>query len=81
MKVTELDYEIASYSKDLRVEVLGETYRVGLDWDKWDGYSVTFLTEKGVPIDYPQWAQEYEEDMDNTDSLGSWLDSLATKIE
>ena len=77
MKVWAKDYEEVAYNKLLEIEINGETCHADLTWDKWDGYQIAFLNEKGKPIEMPQWAKNYENDMDNSDSLASWLDSLA----
>lgn len=71
MKVNLKDKEIQSYVLSIEIEVEGELYRADLDYDIHNGYEVTFYNQKGEPIGYPKWAQEYEGD----DSLGYWLEN------
>jgi len=75
MKVTLKDNEINSYVLTVKVEVEGKEYIADLSYDTYDGYEVIFLDDNGRRVTYPQWAIDYENNLQGADSLGYWLES------
>jgi hypothetical protein len=68
MKVTCRDKEITSYIKSIQIEVEGETYLADLTYDCHGGYTLQFVSDEGKLINSPQWAQDYEQQIDQ----GQW---------
>ena len=64
MKVKCIDKEITSYIKSIEIEVEGEIYRADLTYDNYSGYTLQFITDEGKLIDSPQWAQDYEQQIE-----------------
>jgi hypothetical protein len=63
MKVKCLKQEIDSWSRIIEVEVEGKTYRAIFGWDSWDGYELTFQDSNHISIEWPQWAEDYDNAM------------------
>ena len=68
MKVKCIDKEITSYIKSIEIEVEGEVYRADLTFDNYGGYTLQFISNEGKLIDSPQWAQDYEQQI----NPGQW---------
>ena len=68
MKVKCIDKEITSYIKSIEIEVEGETHRADLTFDNYGGYTLQFISNEGKLIDSPQWALDYEKQIE----LGHW---------
>jgi hypothetical protein len=60
MKVKCLKQEIDSWSRIIEVEVEGKTYRAIFGWDTWDGYELTFQDSNHISIEWPKWAEDYD---------------------
>jgi hypothetical protein len=77
MKVKCTDKEIQSYVKDLEIEVEGESYRATLTYDSECGYELAFYGHDGKGIDWPEWADKYDNgqrslDYDLDELSGNW---------
>jgi hypothetical protein len=77
MKITCKDKEIQSYVKDLEIEVEGEIYRATLTYDSYSGYELAFYGSDGKGIDWPEWADKYDNgqrslDYDLDEASGNW---------
>ena len=77
MKVTCRDKEITSYIKSIEIEVEGETYFADLTYDCHGGYTLQFVSDEGKLIDWPEWADKYDNgqrslDYDLDVSSGNW---------
>jgi hypothetical protein len=77
MKVKCVDKEIQSYVKDLQIEVEGESYRATLTYDSECGYELAFYGHDGKGIDWPEWADKYDNgqrslDYDLDELSGNW---------
>ena len=73
MKVTCIDKEIENYIKSIKVEVGGETYNIDLAYDR-GTYSLTFIDNEGKGIEWPEWADKYD---NGTRSLDYDLDVMS----
>ena len=74
MKASLLSKELRDYVIEANIEREGETYRVVINYDIYDGYEVTFTDYLGKRIDMPEWAKQMQEDSD--DHLGYQLEEL-----
>jgi hypothetical protein len=77
MKITCKEKEIQSYVKDLEIEVEGEVYRATLTYDSYSGYELSFYGHDGKGIDWPEWADKYDNgqrslDYDLDEASGNW---------
>lgn len=77
MKVRTIEKEIQSYVKDLQIEVEGESYRATLTYDSECGYELAFYGHDGKGIDWPEWADKYDNgqrslDYDLDEMSGNW---------
>lgn len=77
MKVRATEKEIQSYVKDLEIEVEGESYRATLTYDSECGYELAFYGHDGKGIDWPEWADKYDNgqrslDYDLDEMSGNW---------
>lgn len=68
MKVTCRDKEITSYIKSIQIEIEGETYLADITYDCHSGYTLQFISDEGKLIESPQWAQDYEKEI----NAGQW---------
>jgi len=64
MKVTCKERELQSYVKSIEIEVEGETYLADLTYDSYSGYTLQFISKEGKIIDSPQWALDYEKQIE-----------------
>ena len=77
MKVTCKNYEITGFHKRLEIEVEGKTYHAELDFDEHNGYDLRFYDEKGEYIEWPEWADNYDNgqrslDYELDENSGRW---------
>ena len=63
MKVKCLEKQVDSWSRILEIEVEGVTYKAIFGWDTWDGYELTFQDFNQNHIEWPQWAEDYDNAM------------------
>ena len=63
MKVTCLKQEIDSWSRIIEIEVEGNTYKAIFGWDSWGGYELTFQDANEKEIEWPKWAEDYDNAM------------------
>lgn len=52
---------VKSYQKLVKVIKDGQELYAQLDYDEWDGYSISWLDENYKEIEEPAWATEYAE--------------------
>ena len=64
--------EIQSYVKDLEIEVEGEIYRATLTYDSECGYELAFYDKEGKGIDWPEWADKYDNGQRSLDYDLDW---------
>lgn len=77
MKVRATEKEITSYTKTLVIEHEGKTYNAELDFDEHNGYELRFYDDKGNFIEWPEWADNYDNgqrslDYDLDETTGKW---------
>ena len=64
MKVKCLKQEIDSWSRIIEIEVEGNTYKAIFGWDIWDGYELKFQDTNEKDIEWPKWAEDYDNPID-----------------
>jgi hypothetical protein len=74
MKVKCLKQEIDSWSRIIEIEVEGVTYKAIFGWDSWGGYELTFQDANEKEIEWPKWAEDYD---NATRDLHSDLDRMS----
>lgn len=77
MKVTCKNYEITGFHKRLEIEREGKIYHAELDYDEHNGYDLRFYDDKGEFIEWPEWADNYDNAMRSLDykldeATGRW---------
>lgn len=86
MKVTCKDKEIQSYVKDLEIEVEGEIYKATLTYDSECGYELAFYGSNGEGIEWPEWADKYDNgqrslDYDLDELSGNWEYATGREVQ
>jgi hypothetical protein len=84
MNVTCIDKEIENYIKSIKVEVEGETYNIDLAYDR-GAYSLTFIDNEGKAIEWPEWADKYDNgtrslDYDLDVMSGNWIFTMEEAV-
>ena len=78
MKVNLIHRELDGWTRTLKIVVEGVTYDAELEWDRYDGYELTFYDKDRNEIEWPKWAEDY--DNANRDLLSD-LDRMSDKKE
>lgn len=78
MKVITLHRELDGWTRTLKIKVEGVVYDTELQWDRYDGYELTFFDKDRKEINWPKWAEDY--DNANRDLLSD-LDRMSDKSE
>jgi hypothetical protein len=78
MKVDLVHRELDGWTRTLKIVVEGVTYDAELEWDRYDGYELTFYDKDRNEIEWPKWAEDY--DNANLDLLSD-LDRMSDKKE
>jgi hypothetical protein len=89
MKIKCLEKEITGYKKAITIEHQGTIYRADLFYDSENGYELEFRDENGKLIDWPEWADKYDNgqrslDYDLDEAGGFWeyvTDPMKQEIE
>jgi hypothetical protein len=74
MKVQLVMKDSFSWVKHLKIVVEGVTYNARLYWDTHDGFDLTFYNNEGERIEWPKWAEDYDNAMRD---INSDLDSMS----
>jgi len=67
--------EDTAYDKHITFEREGVEHSVLLHWDSYDGYNLSFFDEVT-----PDWADEWDEDEHDNETLASVLDGLTDEV-
>jgi len=63
MKVNTIHRELDGWTRTLKIEVEGVIYDAELEYDRYDGYELTFFDKDKHRIDWPNWAEDYDNAM------------------
>jgi hypothetical protein len=84
IEINGITKEETAYDKWVHFTYEGEEYHALLHWDNMDGYDLTFTdaTRTANWVDTPNWADEWDEDEHDGESLEYVLDCLTDqKVE
>jgi hypothetical protein len=60
MKVNTIHRELDGWTRTLKIEVEGVIYDAELEYDRYDGYELTFFDKDKHRIEWPKWAEDYD---------------------
>ena len=63
MKVNTIHRELDGWTRTLKIKVEDIIYDAELQWDRYDGYELTFFDKDHKEINWPKWADDYDNAM------------------
>jgi len=60
MKVNTIHRELDGWTRTLKIEVESVIYDAELEYDRYDGYELTFFDKDNNKIEWPKWAEDYD---------------------